>query len=255
MAGQVPSGARISIAFALPAPHRFGRERGMTTSSYPDDGGTASARRAAIGDGVRARLAGNPMIERIDAPHLEIYGRHGFLSAQECAILRMQIDAGARPSSLFSGGSNPEYRTSSSCNLDPWDALVSDVTARIVALTGVDPATGETLQGQRYEVGQEYRPHCDYFPVTASYWPAMRGSGGQRCWTAMIYLNTVAEGGETHFLQSGFMIPPHEGMILVWNNLDRDGAPNRYSLHAARPVARGTKYVVTKWFRERPWTP
>ena len=32
-----------------------------------------------------------------------------------------------------------------------------------------------------------------------------------------------------------------------------DGAPNPYSLHAARPVAQGTKYVVTKWFRERTW--
>ncbi len=227
----------------------------MMQTDYPDDGGVASAHRAAIGHGVRKRLEGNPMVSRIDAPHLDIYGRHAFLSPQECAVLRAQIDAGAKPSTLFSGSSNPEYRTSSSCNLSPWDPVVEGITARIVAMLGVDAANGETLQGQRYEASQEYRPHCDYFPVTADYWPAMRKSGGQRCWTAMIYLNTVEEGGETHFLQSEFMVPPREGMILVWNNLDREGAPNRFSLHAARPVVAGTKYVVTKWFRERPWTP
>ena len=81
----------------------------------------------------------------------------------------------------------------------------------------------------------------------------MRGTGGQRTWTAMIYLSAVEAGGETHFPQCEFMVPPVEGMILIWNNMTRDGAPNRFSLHAARPVERGTKYVVTKWFRERPW--
>jgi len=44
-------------------------------------------------------------------------------------------------------------------------------------------------------------------------------------------------------------------MILMWNNLDEAGAPNRFSLHAAKPVEAGTKYVVTKWFRERAWEP
>jgi prolyl 4-hydroxylase len=83
----------------------------------------------------------------------------------------------------------------------------------------------------------------------------MLKSGGQRCWTAMIYLSAVEEGGETHFPNCEFMVPPVEGMILIWNNLDRQGAPNEYSLHAARPVSRGVKYVVTKWFRERKWAP
>ncbi|PZU58828.1 MAG: 2OG-Fe(II) oxygenase [Sphingobium sp.] len=220
-----------------------------------DDGGIASPRRAAIGEAVRTKLKRNPMVQRIDTPHLEIYGRHGFLSAQECADMRALIDRDAQPSTLFSGSANADYRTSHSCNLSPWEPLVSGITDRIVALMGIDAQTGETLQGQRYTAGQQYKVHCDYFPVTASYWPAMLRSGGQRCWTAMIYLSDVAEGGETHFPQCGFMVPPREGMILIWNNLDAEGAPNRYSLHAAKPVGNGTKYVVTKWFRERHWAP
>ncbi|MBH1992751.1 MAG: 2OG-Fe(II) oxygenase [Sphingomonadaceae bacterium] len=222
-------------------------------SEQIDDGGVASPLRARIGEQVRTRLARNPMVSRIEAPHLDIYGRQGFLSPDECAGLRALIDAGARPSTLFSGSASADYRTSASCNLDPWDDLVKTVSDRICALTSLPASTGETLQGQRYTPGQEYKVHCDYFPVTASYWPAMRTSGGQRCWTTMIYVSPVEAGGETHFPHCEFMVPPVEGMILIWNNMDHDGAPNHFSLHAARPVEQGTKYVVTKWFRERDW--
>jgi prolyl 4-hydroxylase len=224
-------------------------------SSIIDDGGAASPARATIGEAVGTRLARNMMVSRIDAPGLDIYGRHDFLSAEECAGLRALIDADAKPSSLFSGSANADYRTSSSCNLDPAAPLVTAVSDRICALMGINSATGETLQGQRYAPGQEYKVHCDYFPVNASYWPAMRKSGGQRCWTAMIYLSPVEAGGETHFPLCEFAVPPREGMILMWNNMMPDGTPNRQSLHAALPVERGVKYVVTKWFRERPWTP
>jgi prolyl 4-hydroxylase len=71
----------------------------------------------------------------------------------------------------------------------------------------------------------------------------------------MIYLSDVESGGETHFPHCGFMVPPREGTILLWNNMDEEGAPNRNSLHAALPVTAGTKYVVTRWYRERAWMP
>ncbi|MDI1297304.1 MAG: 2OG-Fe(II) oxygenase [bacterium] len=220
-----------------------------------DDGGVASPTRAHIGNTVRERLDRNPMVSRIASPYMDIYGRQDFLTLDECADLRALIDANAQPSTLFTGSANPHYRTSHSCHLKPWEPIVSAVSDRICALTGLAADTGETLQGQRYTAGQEYKVHCDYFPVNADYWPAMRKTGGQRCWTAMIYLSAVEAGGETHFPPCEFMVPPVEGLILIWNNLDRDGAPNPFSLHAAKPVESGTKYVVTKWFRERTWTP
>ena len=36
-----------------------------------------------------------------------------------------------------------------------------------------------------------------------------------------------------------------------WNNLQEDGTPNRNTLHEAIPVDVGSKWVITKWFRER----
>lgn len=226
----------------------------MTSPPYPDDPDIPSATRATIGVSVRQKLHRNPMVSTIANEKMEIFVRHGFLTPAECAGMIAKIDAGAKPSTLFSGSAEKGYRTSSSCNLDPEDPLLEKLTRRIDALTGFATDRGETIQGQRYEPGQEYKMHCDYFPKAARYWPDMRDAGGQRCWTAMMYLNLVEEGGETHFTRAGFMVPPRPGTLLVWNNMLPDGAPNPDTLHAARPVGRGVKYVLTKWYRERTWT-
>lgn len=218
-----------------------------------DDGDQPSAHRAKLGRKVGAKLSRNPMFERIANDGVELYIRNGFATPEECEALCRMIDAGARPSALFSGTEGPEYRTSHSCHMDPEDPLVGMVSDRIVAMMGIDRANGETIQGQRYTAGQEYKLHCDYFPVNDTYWPHMRRQGGQRCWTAMIYLNPVEAGGETWFPHAGFMVPPLEGRLIVWNNLRTDGSPNEQTLHAARPVQAGSKYVLTKWFRERSW--
>src|SRR3546814_1167868 len=55
------------------------------------------------------------------------------------------------------------------------------------------------MQGQRYAPGQHFRAHHDYFHESEYYWQRMKNEGGQRTWTAMIYLNDVAEGGATWF--------------------------------------------------------
>lgn len=239
----------------MSAPARNGMDWAVKSLPYPDDPDIASPGRAAYGASVAQKLRRNPMVSTIASEPLEIFVRHGFLTPAECAGMIERIDANAIPSKLFSGSDKHGYRTSSSCNLDPADALVTKLTARIDALTGMPGEQGETIQGQRYHPGQEYRVHCDYFPKAVSYWPAMRDAGGQRCWTAMIYLNAVEEGGETHFTRAGLMVPPRPGTILLWNNMRADGSPNGETLHAALPVVRGSKYVLTKWYRERPWKP
>lgn len=224
-------------------------------SSFPDDAELPSPARAEMSARIAQRLKRNPMVSAIPNERVEIYLRHGFFSPTECAELLRRIDADNVPSKLFSGAHIDGYRTSTSCNLDVTDPLIIKLTQRMDALTGIPTENGEALQGQRYAPGQEYKVHCDFFPALARYWPQMRDAGGQRCWTAMLYLNTVEEGGETHFVRAGFMVPPRAGTLLVWNNLKPDGSPNVDTLHAALPVKRGVKYVLTKWYREREWEP
>lgn len=195
------------------------------------------------------------MVSTIANEKMEIFVRHAFLTPAECTGMMAKIDADSVPSKLFSGREKEGFRTSSSCNLDPADPLVIKLTNRIDALTGFATELGETLQGQHYAPSQQYKAHCDYFPGNVRYWPDMRDAGGQRSWTAMMYLNPVEEGGETHFVRAGFMVPPRAGTLLVWNNMREDGSPNADTLHAALPVVHGVKYVLTKWYRERPWSP
>ncbi len=224
------------------------------SETLPDDPEIASPARAAIGEAVRQRLARNPMVSRLPTDKAEMFLRHGLLNPRECADLIGIVDGEAQPSKLFSGSANADYRTSWSCNMRIENPLVLTATRRIDALLGLETSTGELLQAQRYQPGQEYKVHCDYFPPRVHYWPAMRECGGQRVWTTMIYLCDVEQGGETNFPRLGLKVPPRRGTLLIWNNMRPDGSPNGETVHAALPVISGTKYVLTRWYRERTWT-
>lgn len=208
---------------------------------------------ARLGEQVRKRLAADPAVYRSDAEGLELFAIGGFLSPGECERLCAMIDAVARPSALHEVDYASGFRTSYSGDLDPRDPLVAAITARIDAVLGVPAETGEHLQGQRYHRGQEFKPHNDWFYTTESYWPQEASRGGQRSWTAMAYLNAVEEGGATFFVRAGLAIAPTPGVLLLWNNALPDGRPNEGTLHAGLPVERGTKYIVTRWYRTRQW--
>lgn len=204
---------------------------------------------------VRARLSRVPGLLKLPAPGVEMYVLRDFLTAKECAALIALIDRDREPSRLLAHSDDPEFRTSESCNLDPRHPAVRSVEMKLTQLVGIDPACGETIQGQRYAPGQQFKPHHDFFFATESYWPEQEKSGGQRTWTAMVFLNAVDEGGQTQFPEVKIRVAPRRGNLLVWNNLDDGGAPNMASLHQGMPVIAGVKYVITKWYRERRWTP
>ena len=42
------------------------------------------------------------------------------------------------------------------------------------------------------------------------------------------------------------------GKLLSWNNRRPDGSLNPATLYQGMKVRSGVKYVITKWFRERP---
>ncbi len=213
--------------------------------------------RAAIartGNAVRARLAANPAVYKVPAVHAEIFSVTGFLSPEECQHLIGLIDSTARPSSVYKEVLDGRYRTSYSGDVDPDDSFVRMIERRICDLAGIEQSWGETMQGQRYNEGQEFQSHNDWFDTAASYWPAESRRGGQRCWTAMAYLSEVDAGGETAFPKLGISFPPQPGLLLLWNNALPDGSPNPATAHAGKPVERGVKYVVTKWFRTRRWS-
>lgn len=207
-----------------------------------------------IGAAVRDRLADDPSVYWLPTDKAEIFAVGDFLSQAECDELMAQIDAIAKPSSTYNSSYTDAYRTSYSGNFNRDDPLIRAIDRRIDDLLGMESENGEALQGQRYLPGQEFKPHCDWFPPDdGTAWPIEKNRGGQRSFTAMAFLNDVEEGGATDFPRLGLSVTPRTGALLAWNNAGRDGTPNRDTLHAGTPVLRGVKYVLTKWYRVSRW--
>jgi prolyl 4-hydroxylase len=215
--------------------------------------GVPSPVRRLAGETVARRLEANPAVKRAKIDVAQVYYHQDFLTPVQCARLIKLIDATRRPSTLLSTSPDAQFRTSESCDMDRWSPDVRPTDEAIAELLGIDASHGETMQGQRYAPGQQFRAHHDYFHAGESYYDKVVESGGQRTWTAMIYLNDVREGGATWFPQAGIRVAPKRGLLLAWNNMNPDGSPNLATLHEGMPVVQGTKYIVTKWFREGSW--
>lgn len=225
----------------------------MALFSRPSPGSGTSRVRALAGVATAARLDADAAVKRAKIDAAQFYYRPDFLSAAQCEAVIALIDANRRPSTLLSDRQEASFRTSDSCDMDRWSPVVRPIDESIAHLLGIDPDQGETMQGQRYAPGQQFRAHHDYFHDTESYWKTVSAMGGQRTWTAMVYLNDVAEGGATWFPQAGLKVSPRRGLLLAWNNMGSDGSPNENTLHEGMPVVDGVKYIVTKWFREGLW--
>ena len=193
-----------------------------------------------------------PGIQKVPNRSLDLFIARDFLDEETCAALIERIDARRRPSEIADDIGVADFRTSETCDLDGREPLVASVDRRIADLLGLDLGASEPIQGQRYAPGQEFKPHTDTFEPGGYDYYVHTAETGQRTWTAMIYLNKPEDGGATRFKTIGKTIQPEAGKLLAWNNLLPDGRPNPATLHQGMKVRRGVKYVITKWFRERP---
>jgi prolyl 4-hydroxylase len=200
-----------------------------------------------------AALAGASGVQRVPSPKLTLFLRRKFLDAETCTSLIARIDATRRPSTISDSNGDAYYRTSETCDLDRHDPLVAELDAKICAFAGLDAQYGEPMQGQRYAVGQEFKPHTDYFEPLGVDYERFCSVAGQRTWTVMLYLNEPEAGGATRFKAIDKIVQPETGKLLAWNNRRADGTPNPSTIHQGMKVRSGVKYVITKWFRERPW--
>ena len=205
-----------------------------------------------MADATAARLRATPGVQRVPTPKLDLFIVRDFLSEDACQALIERIDARRRPSEIADDQGIANFRTSETCDLDRDDPVVADVDRRIAELLAVPIDHGEPIQGQRYAPGQEFKPHTDTFEPGGADWFEHCATSGNRSWTAMIYLNRPDEGGATRFKAIAKTVQPEPGKLLAWSNLLADGRPNPATLHQGMKVRRGTKYIVTKWFRERP---
>lgn len=205
------------------------------------------------GDSSAQKLLSWPGVQRVPSAKLELFQCRDFLGPDLCTQLIELIETNRRPSTIADDNGDNYFRTSETCDLSAYEPAVQRLETVLQELNGIDPAYGEPVQGQRYDVGQEFKPHTDYFAPDGLDFQKYCAVAGQRTWTFMIYLNDVEAGGGTRFKAIGKTFQPETGKLLGWNNRRADGSVNPNTLHHGMKVRKGLKYVITKWYREKEW--
>lgn len=221
-----------------------------------------------------------PWIETISwSPRAFIY--HGFLSHEECQHLIHLAENRLERSQVVAKVGEPtthEIRTSFSAGLGiGQDEVVARIEERIAKWTRLPVENGEPMEVLRYQNGQKYSAHHDWFDDTDEGGRReLEGSkGGNRVATVLMYLVTVrpGSGGETSLpfaepidaeLQSpgelasdcarrmGIYVEPRAGDALLFWNLGVDGVtPDKANFHASCPTFNGTKWTSTKWIHSK----
>ena len=192
-----------------------------------------------------------PGAARVQTDKAHLYLLDDFLSSEECDQVMQRIQKSCRPSTITVPLAADQYfRTSKTCELSVnADEFIQDLDRRIADYMGFEPERTEGIEGQYYQVGNEFKTHTDYFEPNTKEYDTYAGSRGQRTWTFMIYLNDVEEGGTTEFPALKLAVTPKKGMAVIWNSLLADGSVNPATSHWAKPIIQGEKYVITKWFR------
>ncbi|GMM71352.1 hypothetical protein MTsDn5_13040 [Alteromonas gracilis] len=183
---------------------------------------------------------------------IEVY--EGILSEYECHYLITKFSTLLQPSMvvdpLTGEGRIDSVRTSYVAIIAPnhCDWITRKLDKVISQVTNTPRCNGEALNILRYEPGQQYKPHYDGLNEKND--ALMFKDGKQRIKTALIYLNTVKEGGETLFPKLGISIAPTIGNMVVFSNTDEHGKLLSNSYHAGAPSISENKWLVTKWIRE-----
>lgn len=143
------------------------------------------------------------------------------------------------------------YGTYFALNENPF---IKKLDKRIATVMNWPVENGEGIQILNYKIGGEYKPHFDYFPKDDSGSAPHLKKGGQRVSTLVMYLNDVEEGGETVFPSIGFSVTPKKGAALYFEYCNSKGQVDPLTLHGGNPVIKGSKWIATKWMRQRRYS-
>jgi prolyl 4-hydroxylase len=184
-----------------------------------------------------------------------VYTIDNYISNEECDHM---IEA-AKPTLADSvvsddkGGYVSKGRTSKNSWLaHDHDKVCKELGERISKLVKIPIQNSERFQVVYYAETNEYRQHYDAWDHDGSA-KALRciRHGGQRMLTALVYLNTVEEGGGTSFPKLKKEVKAEKGKLLVFENvLKNTNIKHPLSEHAGLPVIKGEKYIFNLWFRE-----
>lgn len=179
-----------------------------------------------------------------------------FVSASECDYFISLGESIGFSESLVGRGASDAYeyeksralsnqvspnRTSLSVTLPTShsDEAIHLLEHRLAQITNLPVSHLESLVVVKYMPGQFFRSHHD---------------GSFRPYTVFVYLNDVAEGGETRFEQLQLRVRPRKGTAVVWSNIKISDSGKCVSddrmVHEALPPVDCVKYGINCFFNE-----
>jgi prolyl 4-hydroxylase len=189
-----------------------------------------------------------------------------FISDEEAKFIVDAARARMKRSSVEIHGENGELvesdtRTSKNAWLDRGHAggIIDSVYRRVADLLNVhestlthDPPNGtaENMQVVAYKNSAHYAPHHDW---------GVRGGPHTRLATVLLYLSEPIVGGETAFplakvgTHEGLVVKPKKGRAVLFYSQFPDGNVDDESLHEARAVTKGEKFLSNVWVHDKVW--
>jgi prolyl 4-hydroxylase len=186
----------------------------------------------------------------------EVRVLENFVTPEQCAHLiskfgsKCELSKVVNPLNGQSAEAQPKWRTSTSALMyqSDRDPVVMEITEKVANLCRLPTSHVEVLQLVRYEKGQQYTPHRDYFE------PNFKGQN--RIFTILIYLTGLeaGEGGRTIFPELGIEVVPKAGSCVFWRNCLDDGTLLPNSLHTGEVLSSDDKikFAVNCWIRNGP---
>ncbi|MDQ0416550.1 prolyl 4-hydroxylase [Croceifilum oryzae] len=190
-----------------------------------------------------------PTVTLSTEPFVGLYER--FWSHEECQYVINLAKERLAPAQSQDGYS--ESRTSDVAWIGHFNCGTIYSLCNRIAETIDQPLNhAEHLQAARYLVGGKFDQHVDCYNLNSEGGKYFYSLGGQRLYTAILYLNTTLEGGQTFFPHLDLNITPTEGNLLVFENCySGTNNPHPHSLHGSSVLEKGEKWIATLWFCER----
>ena len=205
-----------------------------------------------------------------------VFRSENFLTDEECDYIIKEASPHLVPSKTSKMDKDKDlpdttWRTSTQYFLpSKGRPLIEEIDYRVAFMTKTSVRNQELVQVLRYEKGQKYDHHTDYFdPRMYQNDPQVLNNiqnGEQnRLATVLWYLSTITDGGQTVFprafgetpanssdCSTGLRVAPTRGEVVVFYSLTADGALDPFSVHGACPVGEGVKNAGNKWVWTQP---
>ncbi|NOT40121.1 MAG: 2OG-Fe(II) oxygenase [Alphaproteobacteria bacterium] len=190
-----------------------------------------------------------------EAPRIRAVDK--FVPVAVCEWL-MARGHGKYQASMMFDGQKSNFLASRTCSDFKFDIIEADcvlqvVRERVAAITGMPMAAFEPPQIFHYALGQEIKPHYDALRLGDGGYGQSGDYKGDRIATFLLYLNDDYDGGELEFPKVGLRHRGKAGDGVYFAHIDEHSVPDRKSLHAALPITRNEKFILSQWIHDRPF--